>query len=160
MDTIQGAAIIAAAGAAGLFFFGRSVWRAWRAGRWPHAEGTVTRSWTETVTREVNPGDSSGPTTTRINVRVNYRYVVGGTAHSGDRVTFFPSTMSHGFAQLAREHCDRYSAGTALDVRYDPRNPSDAVIETRIPRPSCLAVGLAAVFLMAGLVDLIWLLVS
>ena len=52
--------------------------------------------------------------------------------------------MSHGFARLAREHCDRYAVGTALDVRYDPRNPSDAVIETRIPRPSYLAVGLAA----------------
>ena len=104
-----------------------------RAGRWPHAQGTVTRSWTETVTREINPTDSTGPTTSRINVRVNYRYVVGGTAHSGDRVTFFPSTMSHGFAQLAREHCDRYAAGTALDVRYDPRNPSDAVIETAHP---------------------------
>ena len=153
MDTIQSAAIIAAAGAAGLFFFGRPVWRAWRAGRWPHAQGTVTRSWTETVTREINPTDSIGPTTSRINV-------VGGTAHLGDRVTFFPSTMSHGFAQLAREHCDSYAGGTALDVRYDPRNPSDAVIETRIPRPSYLAVGLAAVFLVAGLVGLISLLVS
>jgi len=110
--------------------------------------------------RCINPTDSTGPTTSRINVRVNYRYLVGGTAHSGDRVTFFPSTMSHGFAQLAREHSDKYSAGTALDVRYDPRNPSDAVIETRIPRPSYLAAGLAAAFLMAGLVGLISLLVS
>lgn len=160
MDTIQGAAIIAAAGAAGLFFFGRPVWRAWRAGRWPHAPGTVTRSWLETVTREIDPTDSLAPTTSRIYVRVSYRYVVGGTAHSGDRVTFFPSTMSHGFTQHAREHCDGYAAGTALDVRYDPRNPSDAVIETRIPRASYLAVGLAAVFLIAGLVDLIRLVVS
>ena len=91
---------------------------------------------------------------------MNYRYVVGCTAHSGDRVTFFPSTMSHGITRLAREHCDRYAARTALDVRYDPRNPSDAVVETRIPRPSYVAVGLAAVFLMAGLVDLIWLVIS
>jgi hypothetical protein len=154
MDTIQGAAIIAAAGAAGLFFFGPPVWRAWPAGRRPHAQGTVTRSRTQTTPARSTP-HIIGPTTSRINVRVNYRYVVAGTAHSGDRVTFFPSTMSHGFAQLAREHCDRYAAGTALDVRYDPRNPSDAVIETRIPRPSYLAVGLAAVFLMAGLVRLI-----
>ena len=84
---------------------------------WPHAQGTVTRSWTETVTREINPTDSAGPTTIRINVRVNYRYLVGDTAYSGDRVTFFPSTMSHGVARLALEHCDRYAAGTALDVR-------------------------------------------
>ena len=98
MDTIQGSAIIAAAGAAGLFFFGRPVWRAWRAGRWPHAHGTVTRSWMETVTREINPTDSMGPKTSRIYIRVNYRYVVDGTAHPGDRVTFFPSTMSHAFA--------------------------------------------------------------
>ena len=83
MDTIPVAAIIAAAGAAGLFFFGRPVWRAWRAGRRPHTQGTVTRSWTETVTREINPTDSIGPTTSRINVRVNYRYVVGGTAQLG-----------------------------------------------------------------------------
>jgi uncharacterized protein DUF3592 len=160
MDTIQGAAIIAAAGAAGLFYFGRPVWWAWRAGRWPHAQGKVTRSWTETVTREINPTDSTAPTTSRINVRVSYRYVVDGKAHSGERVTFFPSTMSHGFAQLAREHCDKFVVGTALDVRYDPRKPSDAVIETRIPRPSYLAVGVAAVFLVAGLVGLIRLLVS
>ena len=160
MDTIQSAAIIAAAGAAGLVFFGRPVWRAWRAGRWPRTQGTVTRAWTETVTRVVNPTDSTSPTTSRIYVRVNYRYDVGGTEHSGDRVTFFPSTMSHGLTQPAREHCDRYAAGTALDVRYDPRNPADAVIETRIPKPSYFAVGLAAVFLIVGLVSLIRLLVS
>jgi hypothetical protein len=160
MDTIQGAAIIAAAGAAGILLFGRPVWRAWRAARWPHAQGTVTRSWTETVTRQINPTDSTGPTTSRINVRVSYRYVADGTDYSGERVTFFPSTMSHAFAELAREHCDRYAAGRPLDVRYDPRNPSDAVIETRIPRPSYLAIGLAAVFLMAGLVGLIRLLIS
>lgn len=159
MDTIQSAAVIAAAGAAGLFFFGRSVWMAWRAGRWPHAQGTVTRSWTETVTREINPTDTTGPTTSRISVRVTYRYVVGGTAYSGDRMTFFPSTMTHGFAHLAREHRDRYAAGTSLDVRYDPRNPSDAVIEARIPSPFYVAVGLAAVFLITGLAGLIRLLV-
>jgi hypothetical protein len=160
MDTIQGAAIIAAAGAAGLFYFGRPVWQAWRARRWPHAQGTVTRSWTETVSRQVDPTNSTSETTSRINVRVSYRYVVTGTVHSGDRVTFFPSTMSHGFAQLAREHCDRYAAGTAIDVHCDPRNPSEAVIETRVPRASYLAVGLAALFLSAGLVSLIRLLVS
>nr|UXE45366.1 hypothetical protein Hi04_10k_c4711_00012 [uncultured bacterium] len=159
MDAIQGAAIMGAAGAAGLVFFGRPVWQAWRAGRWPHAEGTVTRSWTETVTREINPTDNTAPTTTRFNVRVNFSYLVGGTTHAGDRVTFFPSTMSHGFPQLAREHCDRYAAGTTLDVRYDPRNPSDAVIETRIPGPAGFAAGLSAVFLIAGLAGLILLLV-
>ena len=134
MDTIQGASIIAAAGAAGLFFFGRPVSRAWRAALWPHAQGTVTRSWTETVTREINPTDSAGPTTIRINVRVNYRYLVGDTAYSGDRVTFFPSTMSHGITRLALEHCDRYAAGTALDVRYDPRNPRSSY-GLRLERP-------------------------
>lgn len=158
MDTIQGAAIIAAAGAAGLFFFGRPVWQAWRARRWPHAQGTVTRAWTETVSRQVEPTDSTSPTTSRINVRVSYRYVVAGTVHSGDRVTFFPSTMSHGFAKLAREHCDKFAAGTAVDVRYDPRKPAEAVIETRVPRASFLAVGLGALFLAAGLVGLIRLL--
>jgi hypothetical protein len=107
----------------------------WRRG----SHGTVTRSWTETVTREINPTDSTGPTTRRINVRVNYRYVVGSTAHLGDRVTFFPSTMSHGFAQLAREHRDRYAAGTVLDVRYDPRNPSDAVINELNTAWRCVA---------------------
>ena len=160
MDTIQGAAIIAAAGAAGLFFFGRPVLRAWRARRWPHAQGTVTRSWTETVTRQVDPTNSTSEKTSRINVRVSYRFVVAGTVHTGDRVTFFPATMSHGFAQLAREHCARYAAGTAIDVRYDSRNPSEAVIETRIPTASYLAVGLAALSLLTGLVGLIRLLFS
>jgi hypothetical protein len=78
MDTIRDPAIITAAGAAGLFFFGRPVLRALRARRWPHAQGTVTRSW----------------------------------------------------------------------------------IETRVPGPSYLAVGLAALFFVAGLVGLIRLLVS
>ena len=160
MDTIQGAAIIAAAGAAGLFFFGQPVWRAWRARGWPHAEGTVTRSWTETVSRRIDPNDSLSPTTTRIYVRVSYGYVVAGTAYSSDRVTFFPSTMSHGFEHLAREHCDRYAAGTAVDVRYDPGDPASGVIETRIPGASLFAVGLAALFLVVGLGGLVWLLAS
>ena len=160
MDTIQSAAIIAAAGAAGLFFFGRPVWSAWRARRWPHAGGTVTRSWMETVSRRVDPTESTSPISTRINVRVSYRYVVAGTAHSSDRVTFFPSTMSHGLEQFAVEHCGRYAADTAVDVRYDPGDPAAAVIETRIPGGSFLAVGLAALFLVAGLVGLVLLLVS
>jgi uncharacterized protein DUF3592 len=160
MDTVPGAAIIAAAGAAGLFFFGRPIGSAWRARRWPHAQGTVTRSWTETVSRQIDPTDSISPTTSRINVRVSYRFVVAGTVHTSDRVTFFPATMSHGFPQLAREHCDRYAAGTAVDVRYDPRSPSEAVIETHIPRASSLAAGVAALVLAAGLVGLIRLLVS
>jgi len=160
MDTIQGAAIIAAAGAAGLFCFGPPVWRTLRARRWPHTAGTVTRSWTETVSRRVDPTESTSPTTTRINVRVSYRYVVAGTEHSSERVTFFSSTMSHGFEPLAREHCERYAAGTAVDVRYDPGDPAAAVIETHIPRASVFAVGLATIFLVGGLVGLIWLLVS
>ena len=160
MDTIQGAAIIAAAGAAGLFFFGQPVWRTLRARRWPHAAGTVTRSWTETVSRPVDPTETTSPTMTRMNVRVSYRYAVAGTSHSSDRVTFFPSTMSHGFEKLAREHCDRYAAGTKVDVRYDPGDPAAAVIETRIPAASFFAVGLASLCLVAGLVGLVLLLVS
>ena len=160
MDTIQAAAMIAMAGAAGLFYFGRPVWRAWRAGRWPQAGGTITRSWMETASRRVDPTENTSPVMTRINVRVSYRYVVGGMAYSSDRVTFFPSTMSHGLEQSARQHCDRYPAETAVDVRYDPGEPAAAVIETRIPGAFSFAVGLAALFLVAGLVGLVRLLVS
>src|SRR5262249_7379385 len=129
--------------------------RTLRARRWPHAGGTVTRSWTETVSRQVDPTETTSPTMTRLNVRVSYRYVVAGTAHSSDRVTFFSSTMSHGFEQHAREHCERYAAGTAVDVRYDPGDPAAAVIETRIPGAFFFAVGCSALLLLVGLVLLI-----
>src|SRR5262249_28808136 len=95
MDTIQSAAIIAAAGAAGLLFFGQPVWRALRARRWPHAAGTVTRSWTETVSRRVDPTESTSPTTTRINVRVSYRYALAATAPPTTPPTLSPPTTLH-----------------------------------------------------------------
>lgn len=143
MNTIRDAAVITAAGAAGLYFIGRPVLRAWRARGWPTAQGTIIRCSVERVS-------GSSQASSHV-VRVGYRYSPEGMPLDGDRVTFFPILLRHSRPEWAQDQAKRYAEGTAVEVRYDPADPAQAVIETGVPVRFYLALTLAALFFAAGL---------
>jgi hypothetical protein len=49
----------------------------------------------------------------------------------------------------------RFVKGTAVDVRYDPQNPSDAVIDGTIPWERGAMAGFGAFFFVAGMIGLV-----
>ena len=59
---------------------------------------------------------------------VRYVYRVGGVDYVGTQLAFAPRWIASQYAidTLAR----RYAVGTAVDVRYDPDQPAEAVLET------------------------------
>lgn len=59
---------------------------------------------------------------------VRYTYRVGGTDYAGERLAFAPRWQSDRYviASLAK----RYTAGATVDVRYDPDQPWESVLET------------------------------
>ena len=59
---------------------------------------------------------------------VRYLYRVGGVDYTGTRLAFAPRWLGSQYTvdTLAR----RYAAGSAVDVRYDPDQPAEAVLET------------------------------
>jgi len=148
MSSLRDALVIVAAGLALSFFFVRPVLRAWRGRRWPHAAGTVTGSPVD------NEPSGLSVAKARYFVHVSYRYDAGGSAHTGERVSFFGTTIPHKLEQAARDDARRYAKGKPVDVRYDPRDPAVSVIDASIPWFWGAAAAFSALFLLLGLFGL------
>ena len=71
---------------------------------------------------------------------VRYTYRVNGVDYAGERLAFAPRWQSDGYvvASLAK----RYAAGATVDVRYDPNQPWQSVLETdeQLARPRLIPV--------------------
>lgn len=147
MNTPRDALVIVAAGAVATFFFGRPVLRSWRSRAWPHAAGTVTSS-----RAEPRQPDGAGVAGRRLYVRVVYRYTVGGKELTGERYSFFTDRIVHRLEQRASEDAKRYAKGTKVDVRHDPNDPTDAVIDPTIPWERGAMAAFSVIFLILGLV--------
>ena len=91
----------------------------WRMRRWPCTTGVVTAAWLE-LRRDSDHGDLYVP-------RVNYAYAVDGTTHAG-MVIRFPGPMRTS-QDAAAERLAKYAQGAPVDVFYDPRKPSSAVLD-------------------------------
>ena len=121
------------------------------AARWPTAAGTVISSRAESR-RELVPR-GQGRTVVMWSPLVEYSYRVGTRDYHGARVAFGPDVS--GPRELADATVARYPAGTPVTVHYDPSNPSQATLETRIAFawPSLvitLAFFAAAIFFSRG----------
>ncbi len=147
MNTPRDALVIVAAGAVGTFFFGRPVLRTWRSRAWPRAAGTVASSHAEP-----RQPDGTGVAGRRLYVRVVYRYTVGGKEFTGERYSFFMDRIAHRREESASEDARRYAKGTKVDVRHDPNDPTDAVIDTTIPWDRGAMAAFSVIFLVLGLV--------
>lgn len=102
--------------------------RALRFGRasktWPVTSGRVLRSSVR-VTRQLVLSVCA--------LNVHYSYSVAGTKYEGTRVLFGADSIdSVLLPYAAKQRLERYAPDTAVDVRYDPRKPSRAVLETGV----------------------------
>jgi hypothetical protein len=96
--------------------------------RWPTATGTVLTSRAESRRELVARGQ--GQTVVMWSPLVEYSYRVGTRDYHGARVAFGPAVS--GPRGLADATVARYPAGTSVTVHYDPSNPSQSTLETRI----------------------------
>lgn len=108
---------------AGLAVCGRLIARAFAARSWAVVEGRVQSCETRVTGRA---GDSSGR---GVKTTVTYEYVVGTTRFVSTRAWF-----GDGFdrsAATAEALKDRFVPGQPVELRYDPRRPSEATLEAR-----------------------------
>ena len=79
---------------------------------------------------------------------IRYRYQVGDTRYSGERVSYdmAPSPQPG----IARAIVERYPAGASVKVFYDPSDPSRAVLEPGGAIAPWVLVGLGAFLAVAG----------
>jgi hypothetical protein len=92
--------------------------------QWPTADGTVISA---AVVKRVS---KSGDGFDHFVPQIRYAYEVNGIRRQTDVIRVGLSDMGYREEKKAREHIALYPVGTAIPVRYDPRNPEHAVLET------------------------------
>ena len=104
---------------------------------WPTTEGDVESC---TITES---SDSDGTT---YKVDVQYSYTVAGTRYAGDRIAFGYAGSSGRTAH--QEIADRLSGAKTVHVRYDPANPSRAVLSFGLNRSTIFMLVFGATWLL------------
>ncbi len=92
---------------------------------WPSVEGQVVHSeatgkWST---------DSQGKAVMRYKADIRFRYTVDGKSYDGARVAFYGALIDT--MAKAQAACDHYPVGTKMPVYYNPKKPSDSVLERR-----------------------------
>jgi len=89
---------------------------------WPPTTGTVRDA--SVVTLRIPQGKTS---VTGYRARIEFEYVVAGTAYRGDHLSFCqPPSLEK---QAAETRLTPYPIGTRVEVRYDPTDPTRGVLE-------------------------------
>ncbi len=100
-----------------------------RAARWPTVRGTIVSSVVESFVTKSGTASRGGAT--RVYQAVTeYAYVVDGREYHGSRECFGGSVAADEASAAAR--AARWVSGAPVDVRYDPANPTEAVLEVRV----------------------------
>jgi len=90
-----------------------------QAQHWPVAMGHVTSAKVET--------ESDSESGTSYKAKIEYTYAVDGVPFTASRVRFgFNSSSSRSASAIVQ----KYRAGSRVDVHYNPRDPSMAVLQT------------------------------
>ena len=120
--------------------------------RWPVAKGRVLSSKVEEYRADAGPSNFGGPHGRVVLYRpvVVYEYEVDGQHFRGDRIAQSPG-LNRGVPDFAEKTVQRYASGSTIDVRFNPKRPSESVLEPRVPRAWLLAVAIAvALLILAG----------
>jgi hypothetical protein len=147
--------LVAGAAGAGAYFLGRRGLAEMRRGRvsptWPSAVATVLYSQVASQTRT----DAKGLNRTVFVPVIEYEYEVGGELYQAARLSF--GDAAEASAAAAEHIVSRYPVGAGIEVRYDPKDPFNATIDSgndRLNLPLIAAVGLgvlAAASLIAAI---------
>lgn len=89
-----------------------------RSQTWPRAAGTIVHS--ELVREVIDDAIHYEPV-------VKYTYEVGGVGYTNDRISLF--RWSTFLAGRERRKVEEYPVGKAVDVYYDPGEPSESILE-------------------------------
>ncbi|NHR07830.1 DUF3592 domain-containing protein [Chromobacterium haemolyticum] len=123
--------------------------KAQQASAWPSVAGKIVSS--EVDWRHARGGDSSDRREFR--AVVHYEYLVAGSVRHAERLRF-PNPGYAGSDQQALEIVQRYPAGQAVQVFYNPQNPEEACLEPGKHWSAWLAQAVGALVALVGL----WLL--
>jgi len=84
---------------------------------------------------------------------VAYEYAVEGTPYQAARMRFADSSVAT--VEEARRVAERFPVGAGIEIRYDPKNPVEATIETDPDRFEYRMIGgiALAVLALAALVS-------
>jgi len=117
--------------------------------RWPVAKGRILSSKVEQYQAVAGAGDS-GTARSRMTLYrpvVAYEYDVAGQRFHGNRIAQSPG-INRGAPLFAEKTVARYPSGSTVDVRFNPKRPSESVLEPRVPA-GWILVALIAVALLA-----------
>ena len=112
--------------------------------RWPVVRGRIVRSEVESYTTFVGSSNTGGRSVRLFQPVTEYEYTVDGCSYHGDCVAL--GAQVAGAESFAREQAARYGPDQAVDVHYDPRDPSHALLETSVAAP-ILTAGIILIFL-------------
>jgi hypothetical protein len=78
---------------------------------------------------------------------VVYEYEVDGQRFRGDRIAQSPG-MNRAVPDFAQEIAQRYTIGSAVDVRFNPKRHGESVLEPRLPQAWIFALVIAVALLV------------
>lgn len=151
--------LLVALGLAVLWLGSKSLLRGYQSKQWPATTAVVTKSEYEVVKRKESRSTTTGGKSTSTSVDVDsyytvfsYRYRVGATPYSHDRVSF----SNEGLAvskQAVTGFLKQYPLGAEIMVHVNPDDPTDAVIEPGARFKGLgVTIGVAAFIAFPGLV--------
>jgi hypothetical protein len=124
----------------------RAVGKAKAAETWPTAVGTILGA----AVVEEESTDREGHTSTWYNPVVAYSYSVGGKSFESKRLRF--GNYRRASRNKAEAMLTPYRAGATAQVRYNPDNPEECVLETAKPGPVYAIMAAAGlIFIAVGL---------
>jgi hypothetical protein len=100
-----------------------------QASAWPQIAGRIVSSSVEHYRQRVG-GARTGTLTTFYEAVVEYAYSVNGRDYHGTRLSF--GARAAGSQAFAEAQAARYPEGSQVMVHYDPKNPSNAVLDLKI----------------------------
>lgn len=109
--------------------------------KWPHTEGEILES------AVVEDGYSSFSGYTKI----VYSYEIDGQLFKSDRIKFGPD-LSSSDAQLSGKILRKYPKGKKFSVYYNPKSPTNAVLELGLNKEIMLLGFLAIILLSLALI--------
>ena len=118
---------------------------------WIWFKSLLSRRW-PTTQGQVRSLELVLPLHNRLQGRASvlYHYMVDGQTYTGSRVRFGDWLVYSSF--VAREIAGRYPQGRRVTVRYNPRNPQDATLESAVATVLMMWLGI----MLFGFTTIVW----
>jgi len=126
-----------------------AMWRGLQSRSWPTTAGTIVYAGWQSYQRSgayIGPNYNAAPFLHQPDI--HYRYEVNGRVYEGSRV----SLHDHRDGNLGNVKAivERYPVGSAIEVYFDPSEPSQAILEPGVAWFNVLFLGMGVVFVLVG----------